>query len=350
MTAAGSGVLLRTRGDAVVFRFDRRSTVLTVLTWSAAVTLATLSLTLGRFDVAATDVLRILGGGGSLVEYDVVVGNRLPRAVTGLGVGAAFALSGAILQRIASNPLVSPDVIGVNTGAAVGALVVLTVLGGTGAATVFGALTGALLTAVAIFAISVKRGLTGYRLVLVGIGTAAMLSSAVSYLLTQADYRRLLSAAAWLSGSLANRDGTHVTTIGLALASAVPVLMVLARKLRLLELGDDLATVLSGRAGRSRVALVVLAVLLAASATAAAGPIAFVALVAPQIARRLLPGRGALTGPSAAVGALLVVASDLVGRLLFAPTELPVGVVTGVLGAPVLLYLLARANRIGHTG
>ncbi|OQO92669.1 hypothetical protein B1813_10925 [Saccharomonospora piscinae] len=346
--SAARTVLLRTGG--VAFRLDRRSTVLTALGWLLAAGVAMWSLTLGQFELGTAEVLRVLGGGGSLIEYDIVVRNRLPRALTGLGVGAAFALSGAILQRIATNPLVSPDVIGVNAGAAFGALAVVTLLGATGVTTVAGALAGALLTAAAIVALSANRGLHGYRLVLVGIGIAAMLTSAISFLLTRADYHRVLSASAWLTGSLANRGALHVAVIATALALAVPALLVLARHLRLLELGDDLATVLSGHARRSRLALVLLAVTLAATATAAAGPVGFVALVAPQIVRRLLPGRQAALGPAAATGALLVVCSDLAARLLFAPAELPVGVVTGVLGAPVLLYLLARANRIGAAG
>ncbi|QFG27408.1 iron chelate uptake ABC transporter family permease subunit [Actinomadura sp. WMMB 499] len=343
-------MLLRTPGAGVVFRLDRRSTALTVIAWLLAAALAALSLTLGQFDIGFGRVLEVLAGGGTLIEYDVVVRNRTPRAVTALGVGACFALSGAILQRIATNPLVSPDVIGVNSGAAVGALIVLTVLGGGGARTVLGALTGAFLTAAAIFVVSIKRGLNGYRLVLAGIGIAAMLSSAISYLLIQANYYTVQAATAWLTGSLANRDWSHVGMVGAALALAVPALLVLARRLRLLELGDDLAKVLSGDALRAKLALVLVAVGLAALATAAAGPIGFVALVAPQIVRRLLPGRHVALGPAAAVGALLVIASDLAARLLFTPAELPVGVVTGVLGAPVLLYLLARANKIGHAG
>ncbi|QBI56224.1 FecCD family ABC transporter permease [Streptomonospora litoralis] len=342
--------LLRSPRAAVVFRFVRRSTALTLLAWLLAGGVALLSLTLGQFDIGVSGVLRVLGGGGTLIEYDVVVRNRLPRALTGLGVGAAFALSGAILQRIAANPLVSPDVIGVNSGAAFGALTVITVFGGTGLHTVAGALVGAAVTAAAIFLLSARRGLSGYRLVLVGIGVAAMLTSAVSFLLTRADYHRVMAAAAWLTGSLANRSSLHVAIIATTLAVAVPVLVVLARQVRLLELGDDLAKVLSGHASSTRIALVAAAVVLAAMATAAAGPIGFIALVAPQIVRRMLPGRGALLAPAAGLGALLVVAADLAARLLFTPAELPVGVMTGVLGAPVLLYLLARANRIGHTG
>lgn len=351
MNTVGSRTLfLRTPDHEVVVGLDRRSTVLATVVWLVTAVVAVTSLTLGQFELGATDVLRVLTGHGTPIEYDVVVRNRLPRVVTGLGTGVCFALSGAILQRIASNPLVSPDVIGVNSGAAVGALTALTVFGGAGIGTVLGALCGAVVTAAAIVLISIRRGLHGYRLVLVGIGVAAMLSSAISFLLTRADYHNVLVAAEWLTGSLANRGGVHVAVVVATLAVGVPVLVVLARQLRLLELGDDLARVLSGRATAAKLVLVLLAVCFAAMATAAAGPIGFVALVAPQIVRRLLPGRHVGLGLVAAVGAALVAGSDLAARQLFIPAELPVGVVTGVLGAPVLLYLLVRANRIGSAG
>lgn len=336
-------------GGGVLLRLLRRSVLLAAVLWVGAGGLAVVSLGLGEFDLGTAEILRVLGGGGTLIEYDVVVRDRLPRAVTGLGVGALFAVSGAILQRIAANPLVSPDVIGVNAGASFGALLVMTLVGGSGAMLVFGALVGALGTSAAIVLLALKHGLNGYRLVLVGIGIAAMLSSAISYLLVQAEYHQVLSAASWLTGSLANRGSLHVIVVAGTVVMAVPVLLVLGRHLRVLELGDDLAKALTGGATWMRPTLITTAVVLAAMATAAAGPIGFIALVAPQITRRLLPGGPIRLGPSAAMGALLVIAADLAARLLFTPTELPVGAVTGVLGAPVLLYLLARANRTGGT-
>ncbi|WP_116950231.1 FecCD family ABC transporter permease [Jiangella endophytica] len=342
-------VLTPGRGPVSV-RVSRSSVLFTTLAGGAAVAVAVVSLTLGVFPIRAGDVIGILGGGGTLIERDVVLDDRLPRALTGLGAGAAFALSGAVLQRIAANPLVSPDVLGINSGAAMGALVVLLVLGGSGVQVVVGALAGAVLTAVLILLIAYKRGLHGFRLVLVGVGVAAMLSSAISYLLTRSDLNRAMSAAAWLTGSLANRGGLHVTIVAVALIATTPVLIVGARHLRLLELGDDLTRTLTGAGQGRKVVLLLAAVVLAALATAAAGPIGFVALVAPQIVRRALAERQAGLAPSAAAGALLVVGADLAGRLLFAPSELPVGVLTAVLGAPVLLYLLARAQRIGAAG
>ncbi|MCG7579921.1 iron chelate uptake ABC transporter family permease subunit [Mycolicibacterium sp. OfavD-34-C] len=351
MSALGRDALVLNVGRGrLSARISRTGALLTAVAWTTALSVAAISLTLGEYPITAGNALDVLAGGGTLIERDIVLNGRLPRAATGLGVGAAFALSGAVLQRIATNPLVSPDIIGINSGAALGALIVLIVLGGSGATLVLGALLGALVTAAAILLIAYQRGLQGFRLVLVGIGVAAMLSSGISYLLTRSNINEAMSAAAWLTGSLANRSTMHVTIIGVTLLIAVPVLVVLARHLRLLELGDDLARTLSGSRHGNRISLVLVAIALAAMATAAAGPIAFVALVAPQIVRRLLAERHVGLAPAAAVGALLVVTADLAARLIFAPTEIPVGILTAIFGAPVLLYLLARANRIGAAG
>lgn len=342
-------VLLASPARRVVMRVHIRSVLVTVLLAAAALGVALWSMTVGHYPLGAGDVVRVLGGGGTLIEYDVVYADRLPRVLTGLCTGAAFGLSGAILQRIASNPLVSPEIIGINAGASLGALAVSTVLGVAGVAMVGGALAGAVLAMALVVAVATKDGLHGYRLVLVGVGVTAMLTSAISFLLTRADSYQAHTAAMWLTGSLANRDWTHVWFAAAAVGAVLPPLVVFARTLPLLELGDDLAAALAGRRGAHRVTSTVLAAVAASLATAAAGPIAFVALVAPQIVRRLLAERGAGLAPAAAAGALLVTAADLAARRLF-PAELPVGVVTAILGAPVLVYLLARATRIGHAG
>jgi iron complex transport system permease protein len=281
---------------------------------------------------------------------DVVVDNRLPRVLVGLGVGAAFAVSGAIFQRLARNPLVSPDLIGINAGAALAAVVVITLLGAGPLWLPIGALTGSLLTAITVYLLAFKRGVAGYRLVLVGIGITAILGSLTAYLLTLADIYTAKSALMWLSGSLAGRSWPEATLIGGTLLVLLPAALASSRQLRLLELGDDLARTLAGRVELSRGILIAIGVGLSALATAAAGPIAFVALVAPQIARRLLAERAAGLLAAGAIGALLVVSADLLARRLFAPIPLPVGVVTAFLGAPYLLLLMARANRVGRGG
>ena len=349
----------RTTGGLVVLRWERtgwstrvhaRAVVVSAVLAATTFAVFAWSLAVGDFPVALGDVLRSLVGQGSPDTDFIVRTLRLPRGLTALAVGAGFGLSGAIFQRLARNPLASPDVIGVTRGAAVAAVFVIVVQHGSSTQVAFGALMGAAVTAVLVYLLAFKRGVTGYRLVLVGIGVAAVLTSVTSYLLTRAELVDVQRATVWLTGSLNGRGWEHVRPMAAALAVLVPVTFVLARHLRVLELGDDAALGLGARVEWSRAALLLTATALAAVATASAGPVGFVALVSPQIARRLVGARSLGLVPAALCGALLMVAADLVGRRLFAPTELPVGIITAVLGAPYLLLLLARANRIGSGG
>ncbi|MGW6278893.1 FecCD family ABC transporter permease [Kribbella sp. NPDC055071] len=329
-------------------RVDSGSVVISVVAWLLTLIIGAVSLTLGDYKIPLSSVLETLAGQGSLITHDVVVNNRLPRVLVAIGVGTAFAISGAIFQRLARNPLVSPDLIGVNAGAALAAVLMITVLGSGWIPA--GALTGSLLSAIAVYLLAYRNGISGYRLVLVGVGVTAIIGSLTAYLLTLADIYTAKSASMWLAGSLAGRSWAQVVLIGATLVVALPMALAAARQLRLLELGDDLARTLAGRVEVSRGVLIAVGVVLAAFATAAAGPIGFVALVAPQLARRLVAERVAGLLAAGAIGALLVVGSDLVAREIFAPTALPVGVVTAFLGAPYLLILMARANRVGRGG
>jgi iron complex transport system permease protein len=343
-------VVVRSHRFGVSTRLHARSLGVTVAVTSVAFGVFAFSLSVGDFPIPIDDVLASLVGRGT-ADGDFIVGTlRLPRGLTALLVGAGFGLSGAIFQRLARNPLASPDIIGINAGAATAAVFVIVVWGGSSLQVTLGALAGSTLTAVAIYLLAYKRGVTGYRLVLVGIGVTAMLGSVTSYLLTRAEIFDAQRATVWLTGSLNARSWDHVRPVALALLVLVPATIALARHLRMLELGDDVARGLGVRVEASRGALLVAGVALAAVGTAAAGPIAFVALVAPQVARRLTGGRTAALLPAAACGALLLAGSDLAARRLFAPIELPVGVLTAIVGAPYLLYLLARANRIGSGG
>jgi len=343
-------VAVRSRRWGTSTRVHTRSVVVTGVL--AAVTFLVLawSLSVGDFPIPLGDVLASLVGAGSDDAGFIVQTLRLPRGLTAVLVGASFGLSGAIFQRIARNPLASPDIIGINAGAAAAAVFVIVIMGGTSLQVTFGALAGSVLTALAIYVLAYRKGVTGYRLVLVGIGITAMLGSVTSYLLTRAEIFDAQKATVWLTGSLNGRGWEHVGPVTAALVVLIPVAVALARHLRVLELGDDTARGLGVRVEASRGALLLIGVALAAVSTASAGPIAFVALVAPQIARRLTGERTLALVPGAVCGALLLVAADLAARRLFAPTELPVGVFTAVLGAPYLLYLLARANRIGSGG
>jgi iron complex transport system permease protein len=331
-------------------RVQVRSMVVSVVAMAATSVVFTWSLTLGDFPISVGEALATLVGQGTSESAFIIRDLRLPRALTGLLVGASFGLAGAIFQRIARNPLASPDIIGVNAGAAAAAVFVIVILHGSSSTVTVAALVGGLAAAAAVYVLSYKGGVSGYRLVLIGIGVTAVLGSLTSYLLTRAEIFDAQRATIWLTGSLNNRGWDHVRPVAVALAVLFPLTLVLARQLRALELGDDAAKGLGSPVELVRGGLILAGVVLAAIGTAAAGPIAFVALVAPQIARRLVHGRTTALVPAAAVGALLLVTSDVVARRVLAPTELPVGIVTAIIGAPYLLYLLARANRIGSGG
>jgi iron complex transport system permease protein len=331
-------------------RVPTRAVAVTIGLAAATTAVFVWSLTVGDYPVPVGKVVATLLGDDTGGNAFIVRSLRLPRGLTALLVGAAFGLSGAVFQRLVRNPLASPDVVGINAGAAVAACYVVVVVHGTTTQVAAGATIGALVSALALYALAYRRGVSGYRIVLVGIGITAVLTALTNYLLTEAQVIEVQRAFLWLTGSLNGRSWDHVRPVSFALAALVPVTLGLSRQLRLLEMGDDIARGLGGRVEATRGALLLSGALLAATGTAAAGPVGFIALAAPQIARRLVGGRSLALVPAGVCGALLMVTADLVGRRIFAPTELPVGVVTGVVGAPYLLYLLARSNRLGSGG
>lgn len=306
-----------------------------------ALTLGVFAIGAGDYPIAARDVLHVLAGGGNPAERFIVTELRLPRLVTALVVGAALGLAGAVFQSLTRNPLGSPDVLGVTSGAATGALVVVVLGGGSaalaGAAAVGGTLTGALL-----YALAGRSGVGGHRLVLVGIGVTAILTGVNGWLLTRAPLMDAARATLWITGSLDGRGWANALPVLGALVVLVPaVLLARAPALRLLEMGDDSAAALGVPVRRVRAAALGTAVLLVSLAAAAAGPVSFLALTAPHLARRLTRAPGPNLLPAAALGAALLVAADQVAQHAVAGHQLPVGVVTGVLGGGYLAWLLA---------
>lgn len=341
---------LRIPGRSSSVRADGRAVAVSAVLVVLGALASAISVSVGDFPIPLRDVVPAIFGFGNPDSDFIIRTLRLPRTLTGLVVGAAFGLSGAVFQSLARNALASPDVIGITAGASAAAVSLIVMGVGSPTDITFGALAGALLTAAAIYVLAYRHGVAGYRLVLVGVGVGAALTAVTSFQLTRADIFDAQRAMVWLTGSLNGRNWDHARTTTLALAVLLPAVLVLGRSLRLLELGDDTAKGLGARVEAARGCLIIVGVVLAAVATASAGPIAFVALVAPQVARRLVRSAGATLVPSALTGALLVVLSDVAARRLFAPTELPVGVVTGAVGGPYLLWLLARSNRIGTAG
>ncbi|WP_410614118.1 FecCD family ABC transporter permease [Amycolatopsis sp. lyj-109] len=323
-----------------------RARVVSAVLAIAIVVVFAVSLAVGDFPVPLGDLPGLLLGGEGRAAY-VVTELRLPRAVTGVLVGAAFGTSGALFQRLLRNPLASPDVIGVTQGASAAAVVAIVLFGAAGPVVSAAALAGALLTGATIYLLSRRGGIHGYRLVLVGVGVGAVLTSVVSYLMTWADVTLAQQALVWLTGNLNGRGWDHVVPLAAALVVLLPLALGRSRALMGLQLGDDTAAGLGLHVERSRLALLVIAVALAAFATAAAGPVAFVAFVANPIATRLVGGARAGLVPAALTGALVVLLGDFVAQHLLGE-QLPVGVVTGAVGAPYLLWLLATANRAGR--
>jgi iron-siderophore transport system permease protein len=312
---------------------------------AALLALLVLSVGTGEFSIPPKEVVETLLGGGDRSTRFVIETLRLPRALTGILVGAALGASGAIFQSITRNPLGSPDVVGFVQGASAGAVLEIVVLGGGTFAIAAGAVVGGLGTAILVYVLAYRGGVQGYRLVLIGIGIAAMLVAVTDYLLTRSTLEEAQAANVWLTGSLNGRGWEHVRPVGATIAILLPVTALLARQLRMLELGDDVARALGVSIERSRLALILVAVLLAAVATASAGPVVFVALAAPQIARRLTRASGPGVGCAALMGAALLLAADFASERVFGPTQLPVGVMTGVGGGLYLIWLLRREWR-----
>ena len=340
---SGTRLVLRTRWFS--FRVARRGALVTALLVLVAVAVALVSLGTGELAIPVPQVIEALTGHESGITATVVLDWRLPRVLLAGAFGVALGLAGAIFQTLTRNPLGSPDVIGFDTGAYTGALVVTLGLHATGPwSTTVGAIVGGLGTAAVVYAVAARRGVNGFRLIVVGIGVTAMLGSVNTWLLLHADTQDAISASFWGAGSLDAAADPQVLVALVVLGVLVAATAALARSMRTLELGDDACRQLGVDADRTRLLLVVVGVGLSATVTALAGPIAFVALAAPQIARRLARSAGVTLGASAATGAALLLASDWIAQHAL-PQTVPVGLVTVVLGGGYFVWLLIAEGR-----
>jgi len=338
---------VRARG-ALSVRLDVRACTVVVLLLVAALAVSVLLIGTGDFPIPAVDVLKTLVGNGTAGQEFIVHDLRLPRVLVGLLVGASLGLGGALFQSITRNPLGSPDVLGLGQGSTVGALIMIVLYSGSANQVALGALVGGLVTGLAISLLAWRRGVHGYRLVLVGIGVSAILTAVNGYLLTKADIVDAARAVVWMTGSLNGRDWDQVWPLLIMCAVLVPLVLGNARGLRMMEMGDDVSYALGVRVERTRLLLMLSAVLLTAGATAAAGPVGFVALTAPQLARRLTRSPGPNLVPSMCMGATLLIVADWASQRAFGADQLPVGVVTGVLGGVYLLWLLVTERKAGR--
>ncbi|MFB6674939.1 FecCD family ABC transporter permease [Streptomyces sp. NPDC057684] len=335
------------RTGRATFLLHRRAAVVAVslVVLLAAACLAYLCV--GESFIAPAEVLKVITGRPSPDE--LVVGTlRAPRMVVGLLVGAAFGAAGALIQTVARNPLASPDIIGISQGASALTVGAMTFGVTSYAVLPYLSVLGGLLAALLVYAFAWRGGLHATRFVLIGIGFAIALRSVTTLFMTKGDYLVAQQAQIWMTGSLNGRGWAEAAPLGWTLLVLVPFVAWAARAQRTVSMDDDTATALGVRLGRVRLGLVLLGVVLASVATGAAGPVDFVALLAPQIARRVTRTAQIPLLCSALLGAFIVVVADLLARRLFSPTELPVGVLTAAVGAPYLIWLIIRSRTGGN--
>lgn len=324
-------------------RWDVRTLVVCALLAALMVTMGLFALATGDYPLTIGQVVGALTGQDGGFTHIVVVEWRLPRVLSAIVFGAALGVAGAIFQTLTRNPLGSPDVIGFSTGSYTGALLVIITIGGGYLQVAAGALVGGVATAAVVYLFAYKRGVQGFRLIIVGIAVSAMLTSLNTWLLMTADLEVAMTGAAWGAGTLNGIGWKQTLPAIVVIVVLLAATCWLARPMHQLELGDDAARALGLSAEPVRLGLVIVGVGLTACVTAAAGPIAFVALAAPQIARRLARSAGVTLAPAAFTGAFLLTAADYVAQHFL--RAVPVGVVTVCIGGAYLIWLLIHEAR-----
>lgn len=305
-------------------------------------------LVLGNTIYPAQDVIRVLLG-EQVSGASFTIGTlRLPRMLSGMLAGFAFGIAGNTFQTMLRNPLANPNVIGITSGSSAAAVFCIIVLQTSNAVVSIAAIIGGLVTVLCLYLLSRSRGkaFSIGRIILVGIGLQAMLNAAVSYLLLIGKEQDIPATLRWLSGSLNGIQMHEVTPLLVAVVICAPILILLGKQLSVLELGEQSATSLGVKTDQVRMVLILSAVGMIALATATTGPVAFVAFLSGPIAKRLVGAGLSNVVPSGLVGINLVLAADLIGQFAF-DVRYPVGIITGIIGAPYLIYLLIRMNRKG---
>lgn len=335
------------------YRIDRRVPWVAACLAGLALVVLIASINYGAYDMSPVDVVQTLTGtlDSEHPQYRnfnlVVFTFRLPRILVAFMVGAALATSGAIMQGITRNPLADPYLLGVSGGAGLAAVAIIVWLNHIPISVLpFAALLGALITAVLIYLLAWKGGSSSpMRLILVGVAVASVVGSLTTLMLVFGNINQVQQAYVWLTGSVYGRTWEHVHALSGWLIVLLPIAFLSARSLNTLHLGDEAAQGLGLRVERHRVLLLIISVALAAAAVSVAGTIGFVGLVAPHVTRRLVgPSHEGLLPISALFGGTLLIVADLIGRWIIAPSEMPIGIITAMIGAPYFLYLLYRTR------
>lgn len=322
-----------------------RLLVVIAILCTALILLSLATLCRGTLALSVQQLLAIFTGQGSAGSRLVVLDWRLPRLLVGLLCGSALGVSGAIFQSLLRNPLGSPDVLGLNAGAFSGVLIVMLLWPGNLTAITCASLVAAMLTGLLIYLLAWRNGVATFRLILIGIGIRALLMSFNSWVITSSSLTTAMTAGLWSAGSLNGIGWASLPVLSIFLLLAVLGVSMLARTMRLLEMGDETACALGVNTEGSRRGLLILGVLLTAVPTAIIGPVSFIALVAPQIAARINSNQQGALWCSALCGSLLLIAADYFAQHGFPPYQLPVGVITVSIGGVYLLSLLVREAR-----
>ncbi|MBD2342460.1 iron ABC transporter permease [Calothrix sp. FACHB-156] len=337
------------RSEAISFRIDRRVPLILLCLVIAVVVAMVMNLGRGEYPIAPSDIVKTVLGidTGNRDHVFVIYNLRLPRTLVAFMVGMALAVSGTIFQGLTRNPLADPGIIGINAGASLAAVSVIVLFPSAPIYTLpLSAFVGALLMAGLIYSLAWNNGSSPVLFILMGVGLSAIASAFTSLLITFGDIYSVSDALVWLAGSVYGRTWEQVFSFFPWLIIFVPMALILARHLNALNLGDDVAKGLGTRVEWQRGLLLLVAVALAGAGVATAGMIGFVGLISPHLGRQLVgTNHEGLLPTSALLGGMLVVVADFIGRTLFAPIEIPCGVVTAAVGAPYFLYLLIRNRK-----
>jgi len=335
--------------------FTQHPVYATLLVFLVVLTVMILSAGSGEFPLSPANVLAALFGFGDEFNQTILIDFRLPRIVMALFVGMALAVSGAILQGITKNPLASPDLIGVTAGASFAVVLFLAMFSDENNSLTVSiqwlplfAFLGATITALIVFSLSWKNGIAPFRLLLIGIAVAAFMQAGTTVWILMGPIYQASQATIWTTGSIYGANWSQVYVLMPWALLLIAISFLLRRQMNILELGDDIATGVGSRVQRNRVLLLLISTGLTGVAVAFAGGIGFVGLLAPHIARRIVgPKFQSMVFFSAGIGALLVLIADWIGRVAFAPIEVPAGVWTAAVGAPYFIFLLMTQRKKG---